>query len=1455
MRRLNVKLAVWLVVITVTSAVGVHFLHAYQLDRNANVLKGRAEQAQIAGNLQEAIKQYNQYLRHRDDRAGYQALAELVVDVAEREDATNRDKIRAYSILEEAIRRHSDLDDVRASLIDYSIMVGRFPDAQEHIQYLQDNGNNDPELEYKSALCLFASGDVEPARKKLCKIVGYDDLTEKFVDERPETATEVEAFSLLGQIYYNRSGGQAQADAVMKQLVKWNPESSDAQMAYGRFLRGVWRSKLNDRSEGAEERSKQMFAQFKQAFETAHQLAPDDADSLLEVATTAMLERDYAKAESLLDQARKEHPERQDVYVRSAELAMAQGKRDQASERLLQGLEEAQDTRKILEQLIDVQFQLRDLAAVRKTIERMRELDAVPREFVRYQEARLKFAEGKFIEATRDFERVRTAMERLDTRELQRVNLFLANCYEVLGLPDQQLEVYRRLLDSYPNLLMARVGEASSLQALGRHPEAETSVNLLAAVAKDYPQLQPAILQLAVNQELNSPEAERDWRQVDEVAALVYQNESRTPSQNELLKADLLLARGQRDAALQVLSALRRQDPKNVAVWVGLCKLLAADENNRQKIPQLLDLAAKQIGDVAALRSERVKALMRREGELPVDDVRKLEAGIDQFTDAEQRALFQQLARAYLRAGSDADGMRCFQAAIATDPKNGRLRQLVFELAMERGDEATAGNILKELGDSKYFGPESPLYKYCAAAQRLRQIEANSRQNNNKLTEADREALADVRKEIREAVAVREEWAPLWRLLGEVDRLEGNLDSAITNLQRSLDYSRFNQELTARRLVTLLYAARRYTEANEALKYLSGAPVPELLRQVKQDIKLKSGETGAALEMAKKEVDENPQDPMKHIHYGRILNTVGKSGEAEAAFRKATQVGPELPAAWELLVRRLLLSRKKNEAVVAVREAAQTLSGDPLAMAGLYELVDDRQQAEQLFQQAIAAQPDDLAVLKRVVEFNIASKQPQKAAEYLDQMIEKGLNASQQNGAAYVRWARRAKARQTATAGDYQSTMAAVELIKQNSQDDQLDPGDMLSIIALLGDRPEHASRVEAIRLLEKLKASQGLNGKQMSALGKLYESEGQWSKAKEMMLAAVNDRSNDPAVFIVFAQMLLDNDEPQEAARYANQAEELLAKASTPAADSLKREFHTVRARLLIAEDKQQEAAQVIEGLLVRPLPQNQLVRLSVLSRDMERLGLYEDAQRLLEEYMSQEPRAAIAVAAFKGRRGEVDEAFELLEQSRQNQPAIQTLPVALEALRYYPDAATPERLKLLEKWAHEALGAEVNPMRIQLLLSELYDLQGRYDESAKLFRDMLANPELPPLARARVQNNLAFLLAAVNPTPQRGAEAEKLVNEAIRVLGPRADVLDTRAVAYLAQGKNKEAAEDMRIALIDSPSVPKYYHLAQVQQALGNTDAAREAINKALELKDDRNPFTPAEKAGFEKLQRELN
>ena len=77
---------------------------------------------------------------------------------------------------------------------------------------------------------------------------------------------------------------------------------------------------------------------------------------------------------------------------------------------------------------------------------------------------------------------------------------------------------------------------------------------------------------------------------------------------------------------------------------------------------------------------------------------------------------------------------------------------------------------------------------------------------------------------------------------------------------------------------------------------------------------------------------------------------------------------------------------------------------------------------------------------------------------------------------------------------------------------------------------------------------------------------------------------------------------------------------------------------------------------------------------------------------------------------------------------------------------------------------------------------------------------------------SNLAWLLARRDGN---GAEALKLVSEAIVRDGPVPDLLEARAIAYMAMGRSDAAIKDLEDAIAVRPSALKYLHLAEAYLA----------------------------------------
>jgi tetratricopeptide (TPR) repeat protein len=71
--------------------------------------------------------------------------------------------------------------------------------------------------------------------------------------------------------------------------------------------------------------------------------------------------------------------------------------------------------------------------------------------------------------------------------------------------------------------------------------------------------------------------------------------------------------------------------------------------------------------------------------------------------------------------------------------------------------------------------------------------------------------------------------------------------------------------------------------------------------------------------------------------------------------------------------------------------------------------------------------------------------------------------------------------------------------------------------------------------------------------------------------------------------------------------------------------------------------------------------------------------------------------------------------------------------------------------------------------------------------------------------------------------------VNQAIELIGPISDILDTRALVYLKQQQYPLAVEDMKQAIRMNPTASKYYHLAAAQLGAGDAAGAAAAWKQA--------------------------
>jgi tetratricopeptide (TPR) repeat protein len=163
---------------------------------------------------------------------------------------------------------------------------------------------------------------------------------------------------------------------------------------------------------------------------------------------------------------------------------------------------------------------------------------------------------------------------------------------------------------------------------------------------------------------------------------------------------------------------------------------------------------------------------------------------------------------------------------------------------------------------------------------------------------------------------------------------------------------------------------------------------------------------------------------------------------------------------------------------------------------------------------------------------------------------------------------------------------------------------------------------------------------------------------------------------------------------------------------------------------------------------------------------------------------------------------------------------------------------------WLEDAI-KQKKTVGLLVCLADLLDLRGRHPEAEATYGEVL---KIDPKS-VEALNNLAWLRAYHD---HDGADALKLVNSAIEIVGPVPELLDTRAGAHLALNQIDSAIKDLQDALSLPPPnktvlATIQLHLAEAYQLAGKkTDAETYFV----QAKMDPDKLHPLEKPGYERL-----
>lgn len=1440
MKKVNVGLLLLLVAIGVVGIVGVFLLHRFQVNRNAGSLAKLARLRLEEGKKDEAITLFARYVNFRpeDDKA-YGELARLVLDRAESPMANRGDISRAYSLVEAAVRKNPDDDELRSRLAAFEMRIGRFVDARQHLQTLHDRlpadaGDAAPldrtQIDIMLARAHAGSGNFDEAAAIASSLIGFNLAKKSFDPEKQAAPDSTEAFILLAAILEEKFKDPATANALLEQLVKANAADPKAWLAIS-----SWHRQRGD------------LAAAKKDVAKAEAIAPKDPNVILTAFELALADKDLKRAAEMIRRGLEIAPDDERMVRGSAVLAMQEQAPDKAIEILDKALDATPGRPTLLMMLGDAQLQANRLPALDTTIAKLKELIGASNPAVGLLEARSLVARGKWLQAKSRLETVRPLVAGSDELTRQ-VDLYLGQCYERLGQFDEQLAANRRVLDDDPTSLAARVGAASALLAAGKPDEAHKNFELVAgAIPKDrlpgVQQLWSPLLQLRVAAQMKQPGGERDWSKVDELLELLQQSAGISNSQMALLRADVLVRKQELEAAIELLEDAAKSDPQDPQLWAALSSL-ELQGRNPTRARETLSRVPPTIADSPNILLAAAQIAARE----PVDAAAKELATIEGRAltlPAEQAArVLSALASFQLGLGKPDEAERLWTTVAEKAPDDLRVRIALYELAREQGNTAKAKERTAEL--AKLAGPTSPQARVAQAGTLVLGVRESQRKKSpsgEALLELDaneRRDLDEARNLLIEAENDRPGWHQIQQLFAEIDGLRGDVPAAIDHLQRAVRMGPANPTVV-RQLVALLYGSNRLDEAQQALARL-GPDGVEGFERISAEMEMRSGKFDEAVALAERSVSRDSKNPRDLIWLGQLLSRSGKNDRATDVLERAVEAAPEQPETWLTLFSHQLASGKRKPAENTLDRAAGRL-GEPashMVLAQGYEMLGRLPEAESEYRETVKAQPDDLSASRSLAAFLVRRGKLNPAREELRRIVD--TKADDPSSRGIQRWARRTLAQLTAESGGYRGLEQAVALVEQNvGSDGRLLPEDVSLLVTMLAGRPEPASWRRAAKLLETLSVSQPLSAAQRLQLAQLHERAGRWEECRSELLSLVAMPNTPPALYALLVEKLIEHGDLASARTWLTKLRSLSPDAALTLA---------LEAKLAMAENDRPTAVAAARKLMPSgPVPLEQVAQLRDTARLMEDLGFPKAADKILADYAGRSVDGIVARAEFLGRQKRAGEALDMLETGWNRLPLERLLQVSLTVVRGKGDQPSSEMTARLDQWFKRALREDPESVVISLLLAELRELEGRSEDVEALYRDLLARKDLAPTQAAIVANNLAFHLAR----PETAMEAGKLIDSAIAELGPHPDLLDTRGVVRLAAGDARRAIADLEEATL-SPSPVKFLHLALAQAEDKQTLAARRSLEQARKRGLDPLLLIPADRARLERVEAAL-
>jgi predicted Zn-dependent protease len=963
MRSLNPRFLAGLTAAGILLGVVAYFAHERQMQRNAAFLRMQAGQAVAQGDLNKAVRLLGWYVNLKpDDPAGWLQYAEKVDETH----PEGTDRTEVFLVYERALLVDARSAKLRKRCAEIAIDIGRPLDAGRHLDVLIEQAEKDgrdalvrADLEEMRARAFVGAAEFGKAIEHLDKAIKND-------------ATRFSCYTEKARLLRSNLGDPAAADDCIKQMV-------DANRDLGRAY--LYRFRYNSEFHPPADR-----ADFKEAMGRS----PEDPEVLLTASNVAEQDQDMAVARAHLENARKLDPRDIPVLTALARLDARQERFADAEATLKEAYQ--------AKPLSDLAFGLAETLILENKIEgpgaASEYLDVLRQRGLgetlgRYLEARIDVQLGKWDQAVPKLETAEAVLKGVPQVSVA-ISLLLAEGYAKLGRPELRLAALRKAAEGG---IAAEPAKLALAQALTESGDIDQALSILVLLAESRPELKLEIARLSVQQNLRKPPERRNWNAIEKQLS-ISEREPR-PGDGErlnLLRAEILAAKGAPAEAREALEAASARDRKNVKYSVALAQFAEA-ENNPTEALRILDQAEKELGRSVDAAMPRLDHWLRRGDSRAKDEIARIAVTRQDLPPADRARFLDRLAQAERRLGEPALARKYWLELSALEPTNVSVLSRLFDLALEAKAAGEAAKLVSQMRNVE--GESGSGWRFALA---LQLIDTAGR--------GDRASLSAARTLSAEIARDHPEWWGASILIARIAELENDPEQAASAYREAIKLGN-SQPWVIRRLLRRFYEAKQFDDIEQLGQTLrereSAFPEFTLVKAVNAS---RREDYSQALALARRAISDSSTSFSDHLTLGRFCNAAGHSAEAGKHFKREVELAPGLPGAWLTYVSYLLETKQADQAKSAIDEARQALPTDGATVALCLTMIGDTTQAEGVIRSTLKTKPTDGPSLRVAVALCLATNRLEQVVKYLDAIVQPARNPTDEDRS----WANRNRA-------------------------------------------------------------------------------------------------------------------------------------------------------------------------------------------------------------------------------------------------------------------------------------------------------------------------------------------------------------------------------------------------------------------------------------------------------------